>query len=470
MKMTKIICTLGPAVDDEIKLNYLIREGMDVARFNFSHGDHNEQQIRVDRMKKVRKFNGKDIALLLDTKGPEIRIGKIANKKAELIEGNLFTFYNDDILGNEKGVSISHKELYKNVEIGKTILINDGLIELKIELIKNKDIICRIINGGIISDNKGVNIPDTDTNLPSLTEQDIKDIEFAIKNDFDFIAASFIRKAKDVIAVKNILHNNNADNIKVIAKIENREGVDNFKDILSVADGVMVARGDLGVEIPFEEIPALQKMMCNECRKQEKIAIVATQMLESMISNPRPTRAEVSDVANAIYDGACAIMLSGESAAGKYPVESVKTMTKIAIQTEKTLNDYYHEHNFFGESATPVEAISLASVLSARSLNSAAIVCFTESGLTANKISFHRPLCPIVAITHDIKVVRNLRLAWGVYPILIDNNYDVGNMFNIGADITVKAGFAKTKDSIVITSGEKKFKKGSTNILKIHII
>lgn len=470
MKKTKIICTLGPAVDDEVKLESLINKGMDVARFNFSHGDHNAQQIRVDRIKNVKKRHGKDIALLLDTKGPEIRIGKIADGTAELIEGELFTLLYEDVLGNNKQVSITHKELYKSIEEGKRILINDGLIELNVEKVVNKDIVCKVINGGIISDNKGVNIPDTDTNLPSLTSQDVKDIEFAIKNEFDFIAASFIRKAKDIIAVKEILSSKGASNIKVIAKIENREGVDNFDEILEVSDGIMVARGDLGVEIPFEEIPALQKMMCEKCNAQEKIVIVATQMLESMIVNPRPTRAEVSDVANAIYDGASAIMLSGESAAGKYPVESVETMTRIALETEKSM--YFHARKKISLPDTTIksEAISLASVLTANSLKASAIVCLTESGVTARKISFYKPMCPIIAITHDEKVVRNLRLAWGVYPVLLKENYDVENMFNVGIDIALREGLAKENDNIVITSGEKRSKKGSTNILKIHTV
>lgn len=469
MKMTKIVCTLGPAVDDELKLNDLIDAGMDVARFNFSHGDHLAQKERVDRIKRVRKNNGKNIALLLDTKGPEIRIGKIKNDKVSIEDGNMFTLYNKDVLGDENGASITHKDLYKTIEIGKTILINDGLIELKVDSIDNKDIVCKIINGGVLSNNKGINIPDTDTKLPSLTEQDIKDIEFAVDNDFDFIAASFIRKAEDVLAVKEILKKRQATHIGVISKIENREGVDNFDEILEVSDGIMVARGDLGVEIPFEEIPALQKIMCKKCNEKGKIVIVATQMLESMINNPRPTRAEVSDVANAIYDGATAIMLSGESAAGKYPVESVNIMKKITEEAERDIRlskRTYIPGNYLNIG----DAISDISVLAADDMKASSLICFTESGLTAKKVSFNKPKCPIVAITKDERVQRALNLYYGVYPILIDTNYKIDDMFKLGVEIALTNGFSKKGDSVIIISGENKIQKDSTNILKIQVI
>lgn len=467
MKMTKIICTLGPAVDDELKLNDLIDAGMDVARFNFSHGDHVAQKERVDRVKRVRENNGKNIALLLDTKGPEIRIGKIKNDKVFISNGNNFILYNNDTLGDEKGASITHKDLYKTIEIGKTILINDGLIELEVESIDNKDIICKIINGGVISNNKGINIPDTDTKLPSLTEQDVKDIKFAVENDFDFIAASFIRKAKDVLSVRDILDKNNASHIKIISKIENREGVDNFDEILEASDGIMVARGDLGVEIPFEEIPALQKIMCKKCNEKGKIVIVATQMLESMIVNPRPTRAEVSDVANAIYDGATSIMLSGESAAGNYPVESVRIMRKIAEETERDIRLAEKNHGLKNYSSIS-DAISDIAILAADNINATALVCFTESGKVAIKTSFNKPNCPIVAITKEEKVQRALNLYYGVYPVLIDNSYNIQDMFKLGAEISLSRGFSEKGDTIVIISGENKIEKDSTNLLKIQ--
>lgn len=465
MKKTKIICTLGPSVDDEKILNDIINAGMDVARFNFSHGDHESQQERVDRVRKVIKENDKDVALLLDTKGPEIRIGKFENNAIVLNEGEFFVLYNKDMLGNQDGVSISHKELYKDMKPGKVILINDGVIELVVVNVDGKDIVCKIINGGVVSNNKGVNIPDTDTHLPSLTEQDIKDIEFAIKNDFDFIAASFVRKVDDVLAVREVLSKHNANNIKIISKIENREGVNNFDEILAVSDGIMVARGDLGVEIPFEEIPALQKKMCEKCNEQHKIVIVATQMLESMINNVKPTRAEVSDVANAIYDGASAIMLSGESAAGKYPVESVQTMAKVATKTERAIAS---DMNFTsGDVGSIGAAIALSSVVSAEIVDASVIVCLTESGKTAKTISFNKPSCPILAITHDDKVVRELMLTWGVYPIKLDDNYDIEHIFDIGIDNAIQKGLAVKGDTVVITSGENISKEGSTNILRI---
>lgn len=465
MKKTKIICTLGPSVDDEKILNDIINAGMDVARFNFSHGDHESQQERVDRVRKVIKENDKDVALLLDTKGPEIRIGKFENNAIVLNEGEFFVLYNKDMLGNQDGVSISHKELYKDMKPGKVILINDGVIELVVVNVDGKDIVCKIINGGVVSNNKGVNIPDTDTHLPSLTEQDIKDIEFAIKNDFDFIAASFVRKVDDVLAVREVLSKHNANNIKIISKIENREGVNNFDEILAVSDGIMVARGDLGVEIPFEEIPALQKKMCEKCNEQHKIVIVATQILESMINNVKPTRAEVSDVANAIYDGASAIMLSGESAAGKYPVESVQTMAKVATKTERAIAS---DMNFTsGDVGSIGAAIALSAVVSAEIVDASVIVCLTESGKTAKTISFNKPSCPILAITHDDKVVRELMLTWGVYPIKLDDNYDIEHIFDIGIDNAIQKGLAVKGDTVVITSGENISKEGSTNILRI---
>lgn len=469
MKMTKIICTLGPAVDDETKINDLIDKGMDVARFNFSHGDHKAQQERVDRVKNVIKNSGKNIALLLDTKGPEIRIGKIKNDKATINDGDKFTLYNNDILGDNLGASITHKDLYKTITVGKTILIDDGLIELNVESIDNKNIVCKIINGGVISNNKGVNIPDTDVNLPSLTKQDILDIEFAAINKFDYIAASFVRKAEDVIAVKNVLEKCNASHIGVISKIENREGVDNFDEILEVSDGIMVARGDLGVEIPFEEIPSLQKVMCDKCNKKGKIVIVATQMLDSMINNPRPTRAEVSDVANAIYDGATAIMLSGESAAGKYPVESVDIMSKIAEETEENIaksSDRECPNNFSNIS----DAINHMSVLAANNVNATSIVCFTESGLTAKRISFNKPNCPVVAITKNESVFRMLKLYYGIHPVLVNTNYTIQDIFDLGVKTSVTCGFSKKEDKVVIISGENKVHKEINNILKISVV
>lgn len=469
MKMTKIICTLGPSVDTEEGLIGLIENGMDVARFNFSHGDHESQQTRVDRVKNVRNKLGKNVALLLDTKGPEIRIGKFENNTIELVKGEFFVLYNEEKLGNQDGVTITHKGLYKDVYPGKKILLNDGMVELTVVNIDKKDIVCKIINGGVVSNNKGVNVPDTDTHLPSLTEQDIKDIEFGIKNDFDFIAASFVRKGSDVVAVKEILKKHNAEHIKVISKIENREGVDNFLNILKESDGVMVARGDLGVEIPFEDIPYLQKYICEECNKANKISIVATQMLESMIKNPRPTRAEVSDVANAIYDNTSAIMLSGESAAGSYPIESVFTMNKVASRTEKTLAQLDMSINWSSGEYNNSKSIAMASVVAADAVGAKAIVCLTESGYTAKNISHLRCSVPIIAITHDVRVCRSLMLTYGVYPVLVKEEVNnAEKMFDMGVIVALLNDICQKGDKIVITSGENTFKNKVTNTLKIH--
>lgn len=471
MRMTKIICTLGPAVDDDNVLEQLILEGMDVARLNFSHGTHEEQKVRVDRLKRIREKVGKPVPLLLDTKGPEIRLGKFENNEVTLKEGNNFILVNEDILGNEEKASISHKELYKDVNMGTRVLINDGLVALEVIKVVGKDIHCRVLNGGVVSNNKGVNIPETDTHLPSLTEQDIKDIEFAVRNDFDFIACSFVRKATDVNEVRKVLKKLGGEYIKIIAKIENREGVNNFDEILQVADGIMVARGDLGVEIPSEEVPIVQKMIISKCYKGGKPVITATQMLESMIKNPRPTRAESSDVANAVYDGTSAIMLSGESAAGKYPIESVKTMAKIAMKAEQAIN--YSKMLAvmqFDTMDNITNAISYATCSIAQQLNVAAIICVTHSGETARMISRFRPFCPIVAATDNPRVERQLHLSWGVIPCLIPSLTTVEEMFEEGVKQAQKLGVVKDGDIVVITAGVPGGISGTTNLLKVHTV
>ena len=337
MRKTKIICTLGPAVDNPDILEKLMLAGMDVARINFSHGNYEEQQDRIERVKEVRKRVNKPISLLLDTKGPEIRIGKFANDEIVLENGDVFTLTNEDILGNKTKVSITYKNLYNEVQIGTKILINDGTIETIVKKIDGKDIICEVINGGKLTNRKSINIPGLNINLPSITQKDIDDIKFGIIAGFDYIAASFVRKPEDVLAIRKILEENDGTHIKIISKIENREGINNFDKILEVSDGIMVARGDLGVEIPMEEVPVRQKEFISKCAKAGKPVITATQMLESMILNPRPTRAEVSDVANAIYDMSTSIMLSGESATGIYPIECVKTMAKISETIEDSI-------------------------------------------------------------------------------------------------------------------------------------
>ncbi|NLP27588.1 MAG: pyruvate kinase [Clostridia bacterium] len=471
MRMTKIICTLGPAVDDDKLLEQLILEGMDVARMNFSHGNHEEQKLRVERVKRIREKVGKPVPLLMDTKGPEIRMGKFENGEITLKEGNGFVLVNEDIMGNEERASVSHKELYKDVNMGTRVLINDGLVALEVVKVEGKDIHCRVLNGGIVSNNKGVNIPETDTHLPSLTEQDIKDIEFAVKNEFDFIACSFVRKATDVNEVRKVLKRLGGEDIKIIAKIENREGVNNFDEILQVSDGIMVARGDLGVEIPSEEVPIVQKMIINKCYKNGKPVITATQMLDSMIKNPRPTRAESSDVANAVYDGTSALMLSGESAAGKYPIESVKTMAKIAVKAEQAINYAKMLSTMqFDMMDNITNAISYATCSIAQQLNVTAIICVTHSGETARMISRFRPFCPIIAPTDNERVQRQMHLSWGVIPCLVEPLTSVEEMFEEGVKQAQKLGVVKDGDVVVITAGVPGGMSGTTNLLKVHTV
>ncbi|MGV8980779.1 pyruvate kinase [Clostridium sp.] len=471
MRMTKTICTLGPAVDDDNILEQLILGGMDVARLNFSHGTHEQQKTRVDRVKKIRGKLNIPVPLLIDTKGPEIRLGKFEKGEVLLKEDNEFVLVNEDILGTEARSTISHKQLYKDVKVGTKILINDGLVAIEVQNVVGKDIHCKILNGGVISDNKGVNIPETDTHLPAITEQDIEDIKFAIENEFDFIACSFVRKASNVIEVREILKKYGGQDIMIISKIENREGVNNFDEILNVSDGIMVARGDLGVEIPTEEVPIVQKMIIKKCYKSGKPVITATQMLDSMIKNPRPTRAEASDVANAVYDGTSAIMLSGESAIGKYPVESVKTMVRIAQMAEKSI-DYGSKLAAmqFNMVENVTNAISYATCAIALQLKAAAIISATESGQTAKMISRFRAYCPIIATTSNPRVQRQLCISWGVVPILVKEALNVEEMFEIGVKEALNIKLVKQGDVVVITAGGPVGIAGTTNLLKVQTV
>ena len=470
MRKTKIVCTLGPAVDNEAMLKNLMLKGMNVARINFSHGSHEEHKKRVDLFKKVRDNLKLPIPLLLDTKGPEIRIGKFENKEVILKEGEDFTLVNEDMLGDQTKATVTYKDLYNDVKRGSSILINDGLVELEVLEIIDKDIRCRIINGGAIGNNKGVNIPGATINLPSMTGKDIEDIKFGVENDFDFIAASFVRKAQDVIEIKKVLEKNNGGDIKVIAKIENREGIDNIDEIIKVSDGIMVARGDLGVEIPVEEVPIVQKLLIEKCYLAGKPVITATQMLDSMIRNPRPTRAETSDIANAIYDGTSAIMLSGETAVGKYPLESVITMARIASKAENSI-DYWNSFSRHHTMATNVtDAIGHATCTTAQDLKAAAIITVTHSGKTAKMISRFRPECPIIATTIYEKVQRQLNLSWGVIPYKVENANSTDELFDTGVDKALESGMVKFGDLVVITAGVPIGISGTTNILKVHIV
>lgn len=471
VRRTKIICTLGPAVDDEKILRELMVNGMNGARCNFSHGSHAEHKQRVDRFKKVRDSLKLPIPLLLDTKGPEIRTGKFAGGEITLKKGAPFILTTEEILGDETKATVTYKDLYKDVKKHGRILLNDGLVELLVEEIKGQEIHCVVRNGGVIRNNQGINVPDANINLPSLTPQDVKDIIFGIENGFDFIAASFVRRPEDVINIRKVLEQHGGADLKIIAKIENRQGIENFDEILKVADGIMVARGDLGVEIPVEEVPIVQKALIEKCYRLGKPVITATQMLESMITNPRPTRAEASDIANAIYDRTSAIMLSGETAMGQYPLESLIVMSKIAEKAEKAI-DYWAAiaQTKCDAMGGVTDAISHATCTTAMDLNAAAIVAFTQSGHTARMISRFRPDCEIIAITPVERVWRQLALSWGVTPFLVDEVFTADALFAIGEKKALESGLVQKGDMIVITGGVPIGVSGTTNTMKVNVV
>ena len=468
-KKTKIICTMGPATDDDEVLKDLMRSGMDIARLNFSHGDHEEQLGRIKRIKKFREELNLPIAILLDTKGPEIRTGLLeTDDDVELVTGQEYTLTTRDIKGNNEITSITYAELPQDVEAGNTILIDDGLIGLKVKEIKDgTDIVCDVINGGLLGSRKGVNVPNVRVNLPSITEKDKADIEFGLENGIDFIAASFIRNAEAVEEIKDIIGAHNM-HVGVISKIENMEGVENIDAIIDASAGIMVARGDLGVEVPAEEVPFLQKEIIRKCNDAFKPVVTATQMLDSMIRNPRPTRAEATDVANAIYDGTDAIMLSGESANGDWPVESVQTMARIATETEEQLK--YETAVSKAKSHTPAISgvISRAACNAANELKAAAIVSSTKSGATARRISQCRPECPIVAVTPSEKVAKSLAFCFGVYPVVAEDQNSTDAMMANATKIAVENGFANSGDTVVIAAGLDQV--GSTNLLKVSVV
>ncbi|MBQ4110377.1 MAG: pyruvate kinase [Clostridia bacterium] len=470
MRKTKIVCTLGPATDNEETLRQVMLAGMDVARINFSHGTHEEQQIRIDRFKKLRKELNLPIALLLDTKGPEIRIKTFENNKITLNDGEMFTLTIDDIIGNSERVSVTYKNLVNDIKIGDRILMDDGLIELSVVKKTKNNILCEIITGGELSNNKSINLPDGNIHLPYMSQKDREDIIFGIKNDFDFIAASFVRSAYDVMEVKKILEENDGEDILIISKIENGEGVDNIDEILKVSNGIMVARGDMGVEIPFEKLPAIQKMIIEKCYKNGKMVITATQMLDSMIRNPRPTRAETTDIANAIYDGTSAIMLSGETAAGKYPVESIKAMSKIAEQTELSIDYKISENLKFKSTQNVTDAISHATCTTANDLGASAIIAITLSGFTARMVSKFRPDSIIIAATPSEKTMRQLKLSWGVYPIYNEIVNSTDDLFVQVVEKALETGYIKNGDLAVITAGIPLGTEGTTNMIKVHLV
>ena len=468
MRKTKIVCTIGPATESEEMISRLVTAGMNVARLNFSHGDHAEHKRRIDAVKQVREKLGIPVAIMLDTKGPEVRLGYFRDGKAELEKGQSFTLTVRDIQGDGTKCSITYKELPDEVAVGSRILIADGVIELRV-LDKNEtDVICRVVNGGTLGDRKNVNIPGATSKLPAITDKDVADLVFGIENEVDFIAASFIRKAADVLEIRKILEENGGGHIQIIAKIENQEGVDNVKDILSVCDGLMVARGDLGVEIPTEEIPLTQKLLIKRANEAGKPVITATQMLDSMMRNPRPTRAEVTDVANSIIDGTDAIMLSGETAAGKYPVETVLTMSSIAERIERELDYGKSLSSFSGRRITIANAISHSSCTTAFELQAAAIITPTQSGSTARMVSKFRPKAPIIATTTNAGVMRKLCLSFGVYPIYVPFTERTDDIIDRAVDAAVESKLIKNGDLVVITAGIGA--AGSTNLIKVHTV
>lgn len=470
IRKTKIVCTMGPNLFEKHLIAPLMKAGMNVARFNFSHGTYETHQYYYDEVCRIRDELGLPVATMLDTKGPEIRVRSFKNGRVTLQNGQLFTLTTDEVEGDEERVSITYKDLPQDIAVGSSILIDDGLIGMQVERIDGSDIVCRVLNGGVVSNNKGVNIPNAHLSMPFISEKDHQDILFAIKNGYDFIAASFTRSADDIMQIRHILQENDCHTINIIAKIENMEGVENIDEILRVVDGVMVARGDLGVEVPLEDVPSLQKKLIQRCIAAGKPVITATQMLDSMIKNPRPTRAEVTDVANAIYDGTSAIMLSGESAVGAYPVEAVETMVRIAVRAEADM-DYIRRFSRDTSASTDVtNAISHATVTSAHDLNASAIITVTKSGSTARILSRYRPACVIVGCTTEKHVWRQLALSWGTVPLMIAEESNTDDLFEHAVDAAVQSGLVHDGELVVLTAGVPLGISGTTNLMKVHVV
>lgn len=470
IRKTKIVCTMGPNLFEKHLIAPLMKAGMNVARFNFSHGTYETHQHYYDEVCRIRDELGLPVATMLDTKGPEIRVRSFKNGHVTLQNGQLFTLTTDEVEGDEERVSITYKELPQDIAVGSSILIDDGLIGMQVERIDGADIVCRVLNGGVVSNNKGVNIPNAHLSMPFISEKDHQDILFAIKNGYDFIAASFTRCADDIMQIRHILQENNCHTINIIAKIENMEGVENIDEILRVVDGVMVARGDLGVEVPLEDVPSLQKKLIQRGIAAGKPVITATQMLDSMIKNPRPTRAEATDVANEIYDGTSAIMLSGESAVGAYPVEAVETMVRIALRAEADM-DYIRRFSRDTSASTDVtNAISHATVTSAHDLNASAIITVTKSGSTARILSRYRPACVIVGCTTEKHVWRQLALSWGTVPLMIAEESNTDDLFEHAVDAAVQNGLVHDGELVVLTAGVPLGISGTTNLMKVHVV
>ena len=470
MRKTKIVCTIGPASETEEIMTGLCKAGMNVARLNFSHSTHDEHQRRIDLIKKVRSELKVPIAIMLDTKGPEYRIKTFKNQKIMLKDGDYFVFTSDDIIGDETRVAVSYPNLPNELSVGDTILLNNGLLTFEVVNISGTNIECSVIIGGELSDRKSMSFPGKVMKQEYLSEQDKKDIAFGVQNDVDYIACSFVSKKQDLIDVHNYLKELNADDIELIAKIENQSGFDNIEEICEACDGIMIARGDMGVEIPFKMLPAIQKKLITKCRLLGKRVITATEMLESLIINPRPTRAEISDIANAVYDGTSAIMLSGETAAGKYPIESVKTMAEIAETTESNIHYNKRFHNAEFKIRSSVDAISHSTCGMAIDLDAKAIVACSLSGMTARMVSRFRPTVPILGLTTDERSYRRLSLSWGVIPAMCERFSSTDVLFYTAKKIAETDLGLNKGDKIIITGGDTSGTSGNTSLIKIEHI
>ncbi len=471
MRKTKIICTLGPATDKEEILLQLVKEGMDVARLNFSHGTYDEHANRIREVRAAAEKVGRSIAVLLDTKGPEIRTGSFKDGSAQLVQGETFILTPNEVEGDETRCSITYKGLSQDIRVGSTILLDDGLIELTVTAVEGEDVVCRIENSGVIKDKKGINIPNSHIRLPYLSEKDKEDILFGISQDVDIIAASFVRTPEDVSQIRRFLAKNGGEKIMIMSKIENSEGVENIDDIIDESDAIMIARGDLGVELPAEEVPVIQKIIIKKVYNAGKVVVTATQMLDSMMKQKRPTRAEVADVANAVYDGTSAVMLSGETAAGAYPVEALRAMALIARRTEDDI-DYVERFIKLpkGKKLDITEAICHATCTTAYDLEAKAIVAITTSGRAARRISKYRPACMIIGATVDPKVLRQLNLSWGVRPILLEEKSDTTELFFHATQCIKAENILDSGDLMVITCGLPLRHSGTTNMLKVQVV
>lgn len=465
MKKTKIVCTMGPACRDADTLSGMVDAGMDVVRLNFSHGDHEEHRKNIDIIKAVREKKDVPLPIMLDTKGPELRIKTFRNHKIFLKEGSTFTFTTEETEGDGTRVSVSYKGIVNDLVPGDTILLNNGLLVFKVREVTDKDVITEVMVGGELSDRKSMFFPDKDLSHEYLSDQDRSDILFGVEQGIDFIACSFVSRAQDILDIRGLLVEHNAPDIDLIAKIESRSGVNNIDEILEVSNGIMVARGDLGVEIPYEELPQIQKMLIEKCRLKGKRCITATEMLESMVSQPRPTRAEISDVANAVYDGTSAIMLSGETAGGKYPVQSVAAMARIAVETEKHLRSRHGNTEYVIQ--RPVEALSHSACVLAQDIGAKAIVVCSRSGGTARLVSRFRPNVDIIGLTIDPVSYRKLALSWGVIPIMSEEVDSTDVMFYHAKNAAKSLGLAKKGDYIVITGGNPNGRTGNSNLINI---